>query len=90
LSDGVGRCIIEGLELELIKENGLVSVTCRFKVAEYFKRVLFLRGNEIQTKSEEREVFVCFSHCLGAEMEDLEMWSRLLGIEAVGAYFHHS
>lgn len=51
MSDGFGRrCIIEGLGLELIKENSLVSVTCHFKVAEYFKRALFLRGNEIQTK----------------------------------------
>lgn len=92
MSDGVGRrCIIEGLGLELIKENSLVSVTCHFKLAEYFKSALFLRGNEIQTKSgEEEEDFVCFCHCSGAEMEDLEMWSRLLGSEAVGAYFHRS
>lgn len=66
------RCIIEGLELELIKENSLVSVTHHFEVAEYFKRSLFLRGNEIQTKSEEEEDFVCFCHCSGAQMEDLE------------------
>ena len=51
MNDGVRRrCIIEGLGLELIKENSLVSVTCHFKVAEYFKRALFLRGNEIQTE----------------------------------------
>lgn len=91
MSDGVKRrCIIEGLGLELIKENRLVSVTCHFKVAEYFKRALFLRGNEKQTKSGEQKGFVCFCHCSGAEMEDLEMWSRLLGSEAVGAYFHRS
>lgn len=61
MSDGVGRrCIIEGLGLELIKENSLVSVTCQFKVAEYFKRALFLRGNEIQTKSGEEEDFCLF------------------------------
>ena len=90
MSDGVGRCIIEGLGLELIKENSLVSVTCHFQVAEYFKRALFLRGNEIQTKSGEQEAFVCFCHCSGAEMEDVEMWRRMLGSEAVWAYFHHS
>lgn len=73
MSDGVGRrYIIEGLRLELIKENSLVSVTCYFEVAEYFKRALFLRGNEIQTKSGEEEDFVCLYHCSGAEMEDLE------------------
>lgn len=66
------RCIIEGLEIELIKENSLVSVTHHFEVAEYFNRALFLRGNEIQTKSEEEEDFVCFCHCSGAQMEDLE------------------
>lgn len=81
---GAGRrCIIEGLGLELIKADSLVSVTCHFKVAEYFRGALFLRGNEIQTKSGEEEVYVCFYHCLGAEMEDLEMWNRLLGSEAV-------
>lgn len=47
VSDGDGRCIIDGLGQELIKENSLVSVTCHFKVAEYFKTALFLRGNEI-------------------------------------------
>lgn len=88
MSDGVGgKCIIEGLGLELIKENSLVSVTCHFKVVEYFKRALFLRGNEIQTKSAEEEEkeagYVCFCHRSGAEMEDLKMWSRLLGSEAV-------
>lgn len=73
-SDGcpIWRCIIEGLELELIKENSLVSVTRHFEVAEYLKRAPFLRGNEIQTKSEEEEDFVCFCLCSGAQMEDLE------------------
>lgn len=73
MSDGVERrCIIEGFGLEIIKENSLVSVTCYFEVAEYFKRALFLRGNEIQTKSGEEENFVCFCHRSGAEIEDLE------------------
>lgn len=54
------RCIIEGLELELIRENSLVSVTHHFEVAEYFNRALFLRGNEIQTKSEDEEGFCLF------------------------------
>lgn len=75
LTDGARSCIFEGLGPELIKENSIANMTCYFKVAEFFKSALFLQGNEVQkpTKGGEQEVFVCFCHCSGAEMEDLEM-----------------
>lgn len=82
------RCIIEALELELIKENSLVSVTHHFEVAEYFNRALFLGGNEIQTKSEDEEDFLFVSAT--AQRRKWKIWSRLFWSEAVGLYFHHS